>query len=609
MVILRSDDRETTFSLRRTNDRPGLPAWIAGAVERLLGLEYMGREYLKLPDLDDPSAFLQEVFDRLEVRIEIRGSDLARVPTDGPAVVVANHPFGGIDGMAAALVLRSLRPDVKVLANAMLGRIPEIADLFFLVDIFGGRNAARRNVAILRQAKRWLTDGGMMVVFPAGEVAHFNLRNQRVVESPWDPTVGRMIRDAGCAVVPMWFQGRNGPLLQIASLIHPLLRTALLPRALLARRGQPLVMRIGGPIAFRRLAQCRDDAEMMTYLRGRTLILAAGSHPERRSTSEPVQPRRTPADPRPVIGAVDPGLLETEITALPDQQLLIDAGAQRVYVAEAPQIPNALREIGRLRELSFRATGEGTGREVDLDRFDDEYTHLFIWQPRRREIVGAYRLGLTDRLLATHGLEGLYTSTLFTYDPRLFEAMGPALELGRSFIRPEYQRSYSGLLLLWKGIGRFVAENPRYPILFGPVSISADYHSASQELIAVFLKQNAFRHPWSHWVRHRTAFRPRSTGDVHLAVDELRDLDDVSAFISDIEGDGKGMPVLLRQYLKTGGQLLGFNVDPDFANVLDVLIMVDLRETPHSTLARYLGADRAKAFIAHHVRSSRDDEG
>ena len=602
MVKTRTDERERVFSLCRTADRPGLPAFIAGAVERLLGLEYMGREYLKIPDLDDPSRFLEEVFDRLDVRIEVSESELLRVPRKGPTIVVANHPFGGIDGMAAAVVLRSLRPDVKVLANAMLGRIPEMADLFFLVDIFGGQDAARRNVAVLRQAKRWLADGGMMVIFPAGEVAHFNLRDRRVVESPWDPAVGRMIRDAGCTVVPIWFGGSNGPLLQIASLIHPLLRTALLPRALLARRGEPLMMRIGGPIAYKRLAECRDNSEMMAYLRGRTLILAAGQNPERRSTAEPVQPRRTPADPRPVADAVEPGLLETEITALPDRQLLVDAGAQRVYVAEAAQIPNTLHEIGRLRELSFRAVGEGTGREVDLDRFDHDYKHLFIWRPRRREIVGAYRLGLTDRLLAAHGVDGLYTSTLFRYDPRLLEVMGPALELGRSFIRPEYQRSYSSLLLLWKGIGRFVAAHPRYPILFGPVSISADYRSASQELIAVFLKQNAFHHPWSRWVRPHTEFRPRRTHDVRLAADELRNLDDVSAFISDIEGDGKGMPILLRQYLKTGGQLLGFNVDPDFANVLDVLIMVDLRQTPRHTLMRYLGGDGTKAFFAHHQK-------
>ncbi len=262
MVKTRADDRERVFSLRRTADRPGLPAFIAGAVERLLGLEYMGREYLKFPDLNDSSRFLKEVFDRLDVRIEVSESDLPRVPRKGPTIVVANHPFGGIDGMAAALVLRSLRPDVKVLANAMLGRIPEMADLFFLVDIFGGQDAARRNVAVLRQARRWLADGGMMVVFPAGEVAHFNLKNRRVVESPWDPAIGRMIRDAGCTVVPIWFGGSNGPLLQIASLIHPLLRTALLPRALLARRGEVLLKNLKFPgRAGSHLQQLKRDHE------------------------------------------------------------------------------------------------------------------------------------------------------------------------------------------------------------------------------------------------------------------------------------------------------------------------------------------------------------
>ena len=223
--------------------------------------------------------------------------------------------------------------------------------------------------------------------------------------------------------------------------------------------------------------------------------------------------------------------------------------------------------------------------------------HMFIWNHKEHEVVGAYRIGLTDELLQ-RGIPGLYTSTLFNYKPQLFEMMGPALEMGRSFIRPEYQKSYVGLMLLWKGIGQFVLRHPRCATLFGPVSISAGYQSASQRLIVSFLEQNKFAHEGSRWVRPRTPARPALPGTP--GVSQLRNLEDVSSFISEIEADHKGVPVLLKQYLRLGGQLLGFNVDPDFSDVLDVLIMVDLRRTDPKILRRYMGRKGASQFLSFH---------
>jgi putative hemolysin len=161
-----------------------------------------------------------------------------------------------------------------------------------------------------------------------------------------------------------------------------------------------------------------------------------------------------------------------EIARLPPDLCLVESGAFQVFCAEARQIPSALREIGRLREASYRAVGEGTGRAVDLDSFDERYLHLFSWDRSRHRIAGAYRIGQTDRIAAAHGVDGLYTRTLFKYDERLITRLSPALELGRSFVTTDYQRNYNALLLLWKGIGQFVVRHPKYRVLFGPVSIS-----------------------------------------------------------------------------------------------------------------------------------------
>jgi len=209
---------------------------------------------------------------------------------------------------------------------------------------------------------------------------------------------------------------------------------------------------------------------------------------------------------------------------------------------------------------------------------------------------------LTDRVIQDHGIEGLYTSTLFRFDRHLFEAMGPALEMGRSWIRVEHQRSYVGLMLLWKGIGEFVSRHPRYATLFGPVSISAGYQALSQRLIIAFLDRNRKLTDWARWVRPTNPFRGGKRRGLRARTERLSDLEEVSSLISEIEHDQKGVPILLKQYLKLDGRILGCNVDPDFSNVLDVLIVVDLRLTDRRVLGRYMGRDGVEKLHAFHAR-------
>jgi putative hemolysin len=215
-------------------------------------------------------------------------------------------------------------------------------------------------------------------------------------------------------------------------------------------------------------------------------------------------------------------------------------------------------------------------------------------------VIGAYRLGPTDEIIPAAGIDGLYTSSLFRYDKKLFEAMGPALEMGRSFIRTEHQKSYGGLMLLWKGIGAFVGRHPRYATLFGPVSVSAEYRSLSQRLIVAFLERNRKLTAWAQWVRPRNPFREARRPGMSVGPAHLHDLEDVSTFISEIEADQKGVPILLKQYLRLDGRLLSHNVDPDFANVLDVLIAVDLRSTAENALRRYMGPENLAGFRRFH---------
>ena len=567
-------------------------------LEGASGLAKINRAYGERPPGITGAAFLAWTLERLGIEVAIGEADLQRIPKAGPLLVVSNHPFGGIEGVALAHALTKVRPDVKLFANFLLGRIPELRDFFIFVDPFARKGSTSANTKALREALAWLSGGGLLAVFPAGEVASLDLKTRRVADPSWSPMIARLARHTDAVAVPVFVPGRNRALFHTAGLVHPALRTALLPREFVARWGKPIELRVGTPIPATRLAAFEDDARAIAYLRDRTEILAARVAPALRPGA--VQPRRTPEAPAPVVPPVPASVLAAEIDALPDDALLVGGDDLQVYVARAGAIPSVLREIGRLREVTFRDVGEGTGREIDLDAFDAAYLHLFIWSRAGREIVGAYRLGPTDELIAASGTAGLYTASLFKYDSKLFEAMGPALEMGRSFVRTEHQKSYVGLMLLWKGIGEFVGRNPRYATLFGPVSISADYRSLSQKLIVAFLERNRKLTGWTQWVRPTNPFREVRRPGVPVGPAHLSDLDDVSTFISEIESDQKGVPILLKQYLRLDGRLLSYNVDPDFANVLDVLIVVDLRRTSEKALQRYMGRENLERFRAFH---------
>jgi putative hemolysin len=288
-----------------------------------------------------------------------------------------------------------------------------------------------------------------------------------------------------------------------------------------------------------------------------------------------------------------------EIAALPAQARLAESGAFDVFCAEARQIPNALQEIGRLRAVTYRAAGEGNEQEIDTDAFDRHYVHLFAWDRAAHRIVGAYRIGRTDRLVEDGGVEALYTRTLFRYGPEFIRQVTPALELGRSFVRVGYQRHPMALLALWKGIGAYVVRNPRYRFLFGPVSISARHSDASRGLLAAFLQQNHLDSVLSGMVEPFHP-RPQASGAASL-VTIPTSVEEANRLVASLEADGKGMPVLLRQYLKLNARLIGFNVDPSFGDVLDALMLVDLTRVDRTLLARYLGREGAATFLAHHA--------
>jgi len=523
------------------------------------------------------------------MRIDVSSCEeaLKRIPEQGRVIIVANHPFGALDGLAAIRILGARRPDMRVLANADLSSIDELAPMFLPLNTYG-RGSTSRNAQSLRKAWRWLEEEHALVIFPAGEVAHFDARARCVTDPPWSPIIGRLVQKTAAPVVPLFFAGQNSALFQIAGMLAPQLRTLLLPGELRRRMRSSVHAHLGEPIANERIREFKSPEALALHLRLKTFLAPALQETSRGATLPTTRALEPIATEMPVDCVAE------EIARLPAEARLLAHGGMEVLLARAEQIPHTLGEIGRLREVTFRGVGEGTGRARDLDRFDAYYEHLFIWHTANRQIVGAYRLGRSDQILRRHGKQGLYTTTLFNYRDPFFMLLGPALELGRSFVRAEYQRSFAPLMLLWKGIAEFVARNPRYARLIGPVSVSGDYVETSKHLLVDFLRGQHFDHLLGGLVSARNPFqRSRAMRSLASELAMLPALEPLAALVEDLEPDGKGVPILLRQYLKLGGRVLGFNVDQDFGHSIDCLLLVDLRETEPRELRKYMRADAA----------------
>ena len=570
--------------------------WLAHAGECMLGLSQLDNYYRQREQNMNPREFLGYTLERLGIDYHIASGSYSDIPETGPCIVVANHPFGAIEGVMLAELLIKHRNDVKVLANEFLQRIDELSNIFIGVDVFAGTSASRKNSKGIKQAIRHLKNNGLILVFPAGEVSSLQLKPFKITDKKWNRIIGMMIRKTGASTTPIYIEGFNSKLFYIAGLLHPRLRTLLLVREMLNKRRQRVFLHIGQNITGQELLSLPSDEAITSYLRINTYLMAgqAINHSEiRRIRSSDSQINSM----QPVAPPIAKHKLQCDIEALPADCLLLQKSELRVFCATARYLPHILEEIGRLREITFRQVAEGTGMKTDLDEYDDQYLHMFIWNCNKQEVAGAYRLGLVDKLIKQKGLNALYSHSLFKYNESFLNSLGNSIEMGRSFIHPDYQRSLNSLLLLWKGIACFASRHPQYTTLFGPVSISSGYSELSRSLMASFLQLHHYDSQRAEMLRARNPYQ--HTNSAFWSDNMLSDINNnqlISKLIYRMEGD-KGLPVLLRQYLGLNGKLVSFNIDKNFNNSLDGMIIVDLLNIPERLLAKYMGKEQAHRYL------------
>ncbi|TAF44503.1 MAG: lysophospholipid acyltransferase family protein [Sphingobacteriales bacterium] len=555
---------------------------------RMPGLASLLMEIMKINDVNElvaraehlqGIAFVDKVLQILGINIEINEKDLKNIPKEGAFIAVSNHPYGGIEGLILLKLLNNVRPEAKLMANFILNKIPSLNKFLVPVNPFENIDHSS-SISGLKTTLSLLSNGTPIGIFPAGEVSTYKIDQQKVTDKMWHPVVGKIISKAKATVLPVYFHGNNGLLFNLLSLIHPTLRTAKLPSELFNKSGDTIHVRIGKPIQYADIHDNTNSASVLAYLRAKTYALGAGLENEKKIFN----PRnlfkiRKQADS--VISALDAQTLENEVVNLRPQHLVWVEKNYEVFITPTSLIPNTIREIGRLREITFREVGEGTNKSIDLDGYDIYYQHLFIWDTEAKQVVGAYRIGRGDEIYYSYGKKGFYTNELFKVKPEFGEVFKNSLELGRSWIRKEYQQKPLPLFLLWKGILKYVIDNPQYKYLIGPVSISNNFSKVSKSLIVNFIYNNHFDAAMADMVKPRKKFKvDLSTIDAEVLTASGDSLKSLDSLISEIETTHIKVPVLLRQYIALNAKIICFNIDPKFSNSLDGFLVLDMENVP-----------------------------
>lgn len=517
-------------------------------------------------------AFIEQAFIELDFSYQVSSKHRQRIPADGAVIITANHPIGSLDGLALLHLVGQIRSDVKIIANQMLSTLAPLQSLLLPVDNMAGRSA-RRQLAALHHH---LEEQGAVIVFPAGEVSrlkHFRLRDSR-----WQRGIVKIADKSKAPILPICIHARNSAIFYCASMINKSLSGLLLVRELFYHQGDTIHFSIGQPIPHQSYSHPNIALETRAkLLKKHTYRIGAGKRGLFQTESAIAHPQSR-------------ALLVKAIASL--EKLGETPDGQIIYLSEKNHPESLLAELGRLREYSFRTVGEGTGKHSDTDLYDAQYMHLILWHPNDQQIVGAYRLADSEHIIRTHGLNGLYSHSLFEYQHTNCDFLQQGIELGRSFIQPRYWGRRS-LDYLWQGIGAFLASRPHYRYLFGPVSISASLPNQARDLLVYFYQQY-FKADFM-LVRSRNPYQleQQIQQNLNLTFQGNNYREDFSRLKSTLANMGCAIPTLYKQYTELcepgGVQFIDFNVDPNFKQCVDGLVLIDLTQLKAKKYQRYIG--------------------
>jgi putative hemolysin len=549
-------------------------------LDRLLGIKKLNNLYLeqKFSGLNKQE-FSEKLLDALGVSILSGDKILKKIPKKGKCIVVCNHPYGMVEGVIIANLLTNYRNDTKVMANIALKVFKEINDYFIFANPL--KPQAAINSTAIKQCYRHVEDDGLLVIFPAGRVSFYQSKQKIITDGHWNRLAVNIADKTQSPIFPLFISGTNSALFHRLGRVYYRFRLLMLAREMFKLKNHQITLSANNLISSKQLTPFSNSETKNNVLRIQCYLndqqyFQPWPHDDAKKSMSLVAEK------------TDSTLIKTELEKLPEKQHLLNFKHYAVYYGYQTQMPNCVKEIARLRELTFRDLDEGSGEPYDTDKFDATYMHLFIYDSSNNQITGAYRIGQTDRLQKQGGLEQLYLSQMFNFNDDFINQQQPCLEMGRSFIIASEQKSYHSLLLLWKGIGAYVSQNPRYRTFYGTVSLSKQYDPRS-----VAIMEKTMVKP-SVGVTAKTAFLGQLHPEVtqFIAQNTIK-LEGLSTIISAIEKDGKDIPVLLKQYHKLGANFHCMGIDTNFNQTPGLLLSVHLPSAPEKLLKLYLGDNKA----------------
>ena len=565
-----SIDDVITVNLPQLKNSPKVTSVVKKGLKYLLNEQEFvafGNAYPHLQGLE----FVEQVLDELDFNTRYKPKQIEHIPSEGKLIIVANHPIGSLDALALIKVLSTVRPDLKVVANRMLMSVEPMRDLLLPVDNLSGMSKKIE----LNNIHQHLKNEGTLLIFPAGEVSR--LSPTGIKDCKWNSGFLRMAKKANCPILPIFIKAKNSPLFYGTSIIYKPLASLLLVKEMFKQRQKSLEFEIGASIPPESyLIENLKDKEIVNLIRKQLYRL----------TTKKILPLKTQ------MPIAIPECKKELKKAIEQCQILGKTqDAMHIYLYQYTGSSCVFRELGRLREIAFRAVGEGSGKRRDIDKYDMDYQHLVLWDPAQLELVGAYRLACAADIIKKHGREGLYTDSLFTYTNAMTPYLQQGIELGRSFVQPKYWGRKS-LDYLWYGIGAFIKNHPQYRYLFGAVTVSNALPEQAKAMLVYYYQyyyksdvdlakpNNEFKLSEQQLMQCHTVF---SGNDVKDDFVELKHV------LANMDAQ---VPTLFKQYTElcksNGVKFLSFSIDPNFNNCIDGLVLVDLQSVKENKAKRYL---------------------
>ncbi len=577
----------------------GNPLLIA-AIEKIVGVSKMNAlmEEIGRP-WPDAGTIIDELFKRVDIKWDIENPEVLERLDDKPKVFVANHPYGLPDAFALFQLLTRYRPNIKIFANKLLAATQLDDPRLLFVDPFGAADSRGQNRKSIATALKHLRDGGDLALFPGRICSHLKTSDWTISDSDWTDQVRKFVEVSGGEMVPLYISGRNSMMFNISGLIHPRIRTYMLLREFL-RGGHDFTFKVGEPVSSRQLARVSRSVSVGAFSRSLVYALKTGT-PKVPDIPQLIAPElRTEVESKIALRKPVPINGKYAHKILKGHEVLIKQNGYTIYQSENGASDALMDMICEVRFAAYASQTNVSDPSELQDKFDAFYSHLVLWDDTKQNVVGVYRYTLPDPVKRPVSSDNLVTSSIFDLTSNFEDLLPNSMELGRAAILPEYQKSYSPLMLLWRAILEVPRKNKKIKYLFGPVTMGQNFNPVSRELLRRFVMRHWHDKKMDGFITPKRALDleiPREV-KINQLEEGCGDYSKLGNIVSGFEGGQRSLPVLFRHYANVGCKYIGFGEWKELDGATTSITILEIENISSSLLTRYFGDEGAKSFLS-----------